>query len=132
MCLCVDQNTTLEELSTLYIYDGYIRTEEIFGRVPMQVEENLVIWNSGGEFFMGVRRLQLRSCWFSRLPDWMTPSLLYLYLLWINMRELHQEDLEALGRFTSQDLQFRIENSEIPEISVGSEKYMFPKLAFLI
>ncbi|EES08872.1 hypothetical protein BDA96_05G208600 [Sorghum bicolor] len=67
--------------------------------------QSLVIWASGGEYNFDawvaprhVQRLQLQSCWFSRLPDWMNPSPLGLSFLWINVRELRQEDLETLGR----------------------------------
>ncbi|XP_062197033.1 disease resistance protein RGA5-like isoform X2 [Phragmites australis] len=45
-----------------------------------------------------LRRLELHDCWFSRLPDWMSPLLLDLSFLWISVRELQQEDLDILGR----------------------------------
>ncbi|RCV39148.1 hypothetical protein SETIT_8G200100v2 [Setaria italica] len=41
----------------------------------------------------------LDSCWFSTLPAWVNPSLLLdLTKLYIDVRELHQADLEILGR----------------------------------
>ncbi|KAJ1276119.1 hypothetical protein BS78_05G189900 [Paspalum vaginatum] len=45
-----------------------------------------------------IRKLKLHDCWFSTLPDWMNPSsLLHLSLLWISVRELQQDELNALG-----------------------------------
>ncbi|KAF8673406.1 hypothetical protein HU200_048970 [Digitaria exilis] len=40
-----------------------------------------------------------RSCWFSRLPDWMNPSrVVKLSIVSIAMTELHEKDLEVLAR----------------------------------
>ncbi|KAJ1291016.1 hypothetical protein BS78_02G287100 [Paspalum vaginatum] len=71
----------------------------------LQKMQSLTIWATGGDCNFDawvasrhLRRLQLQCCWFSRLPDWMTPSLRDLSSLWISVRELHQEDLEILGR----------------------------------
>ncbi|OEL14421.1 putative disease resistance RPP13-like protein 2 [Dichanthelium oligosanthes] len=71
----------------------------------LQKMHSLTIWTTGGECNFDawvpprhLRRLQLQCCWFSRLPDWMNASHLDLSFLWINVRELHQEDLEILGR----------------------------------
>lgn len=71
----------------------------------LQKMQSLIIWASGGECSFDawvaprhLRRLQLQCCWFSRLPDWMNQSFLDLSFLRINVKELHQEDLEILGR----------------------------------
>jgi hypothetical protein len=58
----------------------------------------------GLDAFVAPRHLRelstLSSCWFSTLPAWVNPSLLLdLTSLCIAVRELHQVDLETLGRF---------------------------------
>ncbi|WVZ54765.1 hypothetical protein U9M48_005516 [Paspalum notatum var. saurae] len=37
-------------------------------------------------------------CWLPRIPNWMNPSLRYLWFLRIQVREVRQEDLQILGR----------------------------------
>jgi hypothetical protein len=71
----------------------------------LQNVQSLTIWASGGECNFDawvaprhLRRLQLQCCWFSRLPDWMNSSLQDLSSLRISVKELHQDDLESLGR----------------------------------
>ncbi|CAL4987052.1 unnamed protein product [Urochloa decumbens] len=69
--------------------------------------QSLFIWVKSGECNLDawvvaprhLRRLQLWGCCFSKLPVWINPSLLAdLSVLTISVRELHQEDLEVLGR----------------------------------
>ncbi|CAD6256065.1 unnamed protein product [Miscanthus lutarioriparius] len=96
--------TELRELE-LFFRNNTLEKSLVACLCKLRKIQSLVIWASGGEYNFDawvaprhVRRLQLQSCWFSRLPDWMTPSLLCLSSLWINVRELHQEELEILGR----------------------------------
>jgi len=96
--------TELRELE-LFFRNNTLEKSLVACLCKLRKIQSLVIWASGAEYNFDawvaprhVRRLQLQSCWFSRLPDWMTPSLLCLSSLWINVRELHQEDLEILGR----------------------------------
>ncbi|CAL4982970.1 unnamed protein product [Urochloa decumbens] len=71
----------------------------------LQKLQSLTIWATGGECNFDawvaprhLHRLELQCCWFSRLPDWMNSSLRDLSVLRISVRELHQDDLEILGR----------------------------------
>ncbi|CAD6256027.1 unnamed protein product [Miscanthus lutarioriparius] len=96
--------TELRELE-LFFWNNTLEKSLVACLCKLRKIKILVIWASGGEYNFDawvaprhVRRLQIQSCWFSRLPDWMTPSLLCLSSPWINVRELHQEDLEILGR----------------------------------
>ncbi|TKW13031.1 hypothetical protein SEVIR_5G073200v4 [Setaria viridis] len=114
--ICDDSMNILEELCHL----TKLRVLEIFlfpaGNVTfgkslvmslckLQKVQSLTIWTTGGECNFDawvaprhLRRLQLQYCWFSRLPDWVNSSLQDLSSLWISVRELHQDDLEILGR----------------------------------
>ncbi|XP_025827856.1 disease resistance protein RPP13-like isoform X2 [Panicum hallii] len=112
--ICDSTNITeelchLTELRVLEIF--LVAANDTLGRslvmslCKLQKMQSLTVWVSGGECNFDawvaprhLRSLQLQCCWFSRLPDWMAPSLLDLTIIQISVRELHQDDLKILGR----------------------------------
>ncbi|XP_025827857.1 putative disease resistance RPP13-like protein 3 isoform X3 [Panicum hallii] len=140
--ICDSTNITeelchLTELRVLEIF--LVAANDTLGRslvmslCKLQKMQSLTVWVSGGECNFDawvaprhLRSLQLQCCWFSRLPDWMAPSLLDLTIIQISVRELHQDDLKILGRLPALRhlyLMLDHENLKIPRrFVIGSER----------
>ncbi|XP_022685296.1 putative disease resistance protein RGA3 [Setaria italica] len=134
----------LEQLLLLGIYDSTVNIIEELGQLTelRQLHIGLDEWNDkllglqkmqetrirvdpgqrnigGLDAWVAPRHLRvlrtIRSCWFSTLPAWVNPSLLLdLIGLSIAVRELHQVDLEILGRLPAlRSLYLEVDNKNL-------------------
>jgi len=103
--LCHLTELRVLEITLLPGGNGTLGKSLVMSLCKLKKMQSLTIWVSGGECNFDawvaprhLRSLQLQCCWFSRLPDWMAPSLVDLTIIQISVRELHQDDLEILGK----------------------------------
>lgn len=101
----------LTEMRKLYIYSkiecNYTLVKSLFESLrKLKKIQSLCVLMLSAVWDMDVvldcpqhlRRLELPYCWFSRLPNWMNPSLLLnLSILFICVKGLQQDDIDMIG-----------------------------------